>query len=174
MILNIPTGPAVPTFTDFNGNDKRPEGTIMASWKMTHRNPHLMYDSTFYINDSPNAPFDVLLGSRTLFNKGIYTLSRAVQGSLPLIHKPTSLRKSFATYPILSLPSSSLFIVLLEIPHDIGVQRFAYCPNSQQSNPTTLPKVKRAPEPRSTAKTPGAGNKKRKRRRSDGERGRGT
>jgi len=107
-ILNIPPGVVVPTFTDFNGNDKQPEGTIMATWRMTHRNPHLMYDSTFYINDSPNAPFDVLLGSRTLFGKGIYTLSRVVQGSLPLIHKPTSLRKSLPLRPFLVFSSSSI------------------------------------------------------------------
>ena len=99
IILHTPTGGAVPTFTDFNGNDKQPEGTIMASWRMTHRNPHLMYDSTFYINDSHKAPFDVLIGSRTLFGEGIYTLSRIVQGSLPLIHKPTTLRTSLFLYP---------------------------------------------------------------------------
>jgi len=33
-----------------------------------------------------------------------------------------------------------------------------------------LPKAKRAPRPRLTAKTPGAGNKKRKKKRSDDER----
>ena len=90
----IPTSSgSLPTFGDFTGNNKQPDGMISGSWRMIHHNPQLMYDSTFYINDSPNAPFEVLIGKKTLFGKGILTFSPSVQGALPLIHKPPSLCK---------------------------------------------------------------------------------
>jgi hypothetical protein len=84
-------GRPLPTFTDFSGNSKQPDGMIEGTWRMLTHNPDLMYDSVFYVNDNPDVPFEVLLGSETLFGQGILSFAPALSGALPLIFKPLPL-----------------------------------------------------------------------------------
>jgi hypothetical protein len=57
---------------------------------LTH-NPDLMYDSVFYVNDNPKVPFGVVLGSETLFERGILSFGPGLKGVLLLIFKPLPL-----------------------------------------------------------------------------------
>jgi hypothetical protein len=56
---------------------------------LTH-NPDLMYDSVFYVNDNPKVPFGVVLGSETLFERGILSFGPGLGSSTTNIQTSAS------------------------------------------------------------------------------------